>query len=44
MQEALIEQNKLQKQTENAKREFYSQKNELVSAHAEEKKILIEVR
>jgi len=44
MQETLTEQNILQKQAENVKREFYSQKNELVSAHAEEKKMLIEVR
>lgn len=43
MQDALAEQNKLQKQAENAKREFYSQKNELASAHTEEKKMLIEV-
>lgn len=43
MQEALTEQNKLKKQAENAEREFYSQKNEIASAHAEEKKMLVEV-
>lgn len=44
MQEALMEQNKLKKQTENAEREFHSQKNKLTSAYTEEKKMLIEVR
>lgn len=43
MQEALTEQNKLKKQTENTEREFYLQKNKLMSAYAEEKKMLIEV-
>lgn len=43
MQEALTEQNKLKKQAENAECEFHSQKNKLASAHAEEKKMLIEV-
>ncbi|XP_011694824.1 PREDICTED: polyamine-modulated factor 1-binding protein 1-like isoform X2 [Wasmannia auropunctata] len=42
LQEALTEQNKMQKQAENAEREFHLQKNELASAHAEEKKLLIE--
>ncbi|XP_036150376.1 probable DNA double-strand break repair Rad50 ATPase, partial [Monomorium pharaonis] len=42
MQEALIEQNKLRKQAENAEREFHAQKNEIVNAHAEEKKMLVE--
>lgn len=44
MQETLTEQNKLQKQAEKAKREFFSQKNELVSAHAKEKNLIVEVR
>nr|XP_012223805.1 PREDICTED: protein MLP1-like [Linepithema humile] len=41
MQEALMEQNKLRDQIEDTKREFYSRKNELKSAHTEEKEILI---
>jgi len=44
MQDVLKEQNKLQKQLENAEREFLEQKNNLASLHAEEKKILIEVQ
>lgn len=43
MQDVLTEQNKLQKQIENADREFHLQKSNLASTHAEEKKILVEV-
>ncbi|CAL1689478.1 unnamed protein product [Lasius platythorax] len=42
MQNVLTEQNKLQKQVENTEREFHLQKSKLASAHAEEKKILVE--
>ncbi|XP_011645970.1 putative leucine-rich repeat-containing protein DDB_G0290503 [Pogonomyrmex barbatus] len=42
LQEALMEQNKLRKQVENAEREFLSQKNELANAHIQEKKMLVE--
>lgn len=41
-QDVLTEQNKLQKQIENTEREFHSQKSKLASAHAEEKKKLVE--
>jgi len=43
MQKALMEQNKLENQIDNSRREFYSQKNNLISAHTEEKEILIKV-
>ncbi|XP_018309807.1 nuclease SbcCD subunit C [Mycetomoellerius zeteki] len=42
MQEALMEQKKWQKQVNDAEREFHSQKDELVSAHAKEKTLFIE--
>lgn len=44
MQNVLKEQNELQKQIENTEREFHSQKNNLASLHAEEKKMLVEVQ
>lgn len=43
MQDVLKEQDKLQKQIENAEHEFCLQKNNLAISHAEEKKILVEV-
>lgn len=43
MQKALMQQNKLRDQIDDTKHEFYSQKNELISAHAEEKEILSKV-
>ncbi|XP_011176288.1 putative leucine-rich repeat-containing protein DDB_G0290503 [Solenopsis invicta] len=42
IQEALAEQNKFKIQAETAKRELYSQKNEMANEHAEEKKMLVE--
>lgn len=39
-----MEQKKWQKQVNDAEREFHSQKDELVSAHAKEKTLFIEVR
>ncbi|XP_014483307.1 PREDICTED: synaptonemal complex protein 1-like isoform X2 [Dinoponera quadriceps] len=41
-QAALAEQNKLQRQLENANNEFFVQQNSLASAHAEEKKKIVE--
>jgi len=38
-----MEQNKWQEQVNNIERKFHSQKNELVSAHAKEKTLFIEV-
>lgn len=43
MQDTLMEQNKLRNQIDDIKREFYSQKNELTSAHTEEKEMLRKV-
>ncbi|CAL1689467.1 unnamed protein product [Lasius platythorax] len=42
MQNVLTEQNKLHKQVEDTEREFHLQRSKLASAHAEEKKILVE--
>lgn len=44
MQDVLTERNKLQKQIENAEREFHLQKSNLTSAYTEEKKKLVEVQ